>query len=143
MSSVHQYQRRALESLSPDKKNSLTVSKSENNTYYLDGIEIFLAGISPGAGTCADLHEINIAVFGDSPPEHVQFPRGLEIATCEWSALVRLSTDEEKQVWFQKNGNTCCLTALSIEFVKKIKKKNNTTFYFTIGKDKKIYADTI
>ncbi|MDA2922684.1 hypothetical protein MYX07_05480 [Patescibacteria group bacterium AH-259-L07] len=143
MSSIHQWQRYTLEELKPDKQNSLTVSRSENNTYYLDEERIFLSGISPGVGTCSNLHGIYIAVFESNPPDRLQFPRGIETVTCDWSSLVRGSTEEEKQVWFQEHGNICCLTAQSIELIKKEKNSNGTTFYFTLGKKRKTYSHTI
>lgn len=143
MGSVHQFQRYALEELKPENQNSLTISKSENNTYYLDGEEIFLSGISPGVGTCSKLHGIYIAVFESSPPACLQFPRGLEIVTCDWSALVRKPTAEEEQEWFQEHGNRCCRTAQRIKLLPREKNTNDTSFYFKLTKKKKVYSNTI
>lgn len=146
MSSIRNYQRRALESLKPKSQSSLTIFK--NNEYYLKQrkfllfvkkTRIFLLGISLGVGTSADLHGINIAVFGESPPLRSPLTQGQKNEQCEWAVLLRTPTKKEKQTWFQLYKNTCCLTVQRLKIVK----QGTSRINFTLAKDKKVYADTI
>lgn len=99
MSNVHNYQRRALESLL-QKGLAAPVVLKENQQYFLDGEEIFLLGISKGIGTCSDLHGVNIAVFGHTRPKRIQ-GRPVFPEQCEAAAIIREPTSEE---WPDQNS---------------------------------------
>lgn len=137
MSSIRQYQRRALEALKPESQNPLSVSIA--HTYYLNGEEIYLLGISKGVGTCADLHRINIAVFGKTKPHKSPFAGKNELEQCEWAALLRSPNKKEQQTWFQQYKNTCCMTVQRLKVVT----QGASSIHFTLTQDKKVYANTI
>ncbi|MDO8558481.1 MAG: hypothetical protein Q7S09_04840 [bacterium] len=60
MGLILQFQRRAIEAVFED----CSLKISEGQRRYLDGEELSLLGVSVGVGTCSDLHDVDIAVFG-------------------------------------------------------------------------------
>ena len=91
-------QRRAFEQLRPPEDNIIHLG--EGRQYFLHGKEIFLAGVSEGKGTCADVKDVHIAVFVlDEPsPEEVRsyaFLRSRQPQVCNFSVLRRQPTDDE------------------------------------------------
>lgn len=156
MSSIRQYQRRALEALKPEKVAiSFSVSKKDEETlFYVQRRvkgkvrfeRIYLLGISEGVGTCSDLEGINIAVFGLKKPLSTQLPKNIEEVICEWAALVKTPTRQEiKQGWAEKK-DTPCLMAEGINVYKiedKVGTFNKTYVYFVLTGKKKLYANTI
>lgn len=141
MGNIHTPQRRALESLKPEEVRSLVISIKDK--YYFNGREIYLLGISEGAGTCSDLHGINIAVFGQKESLSPRFPGGKTRVNCSWAAILRKPTNEElKQEGH--NSNTPCLIVEGIEILgAHPMKKNKTIYNFLATGKKKIYVNTI
>ncbi|MDA2936077.1 hypothetical protein MYX06_02575 [Patescibacteria group bacterium AH-259-L05] len=162
MSSIRQYQRRALESFKPETFEFLIRISPRDRYHHHSGIlykkngqknttgkrRIFLLGISEGIGTCSDLHGINIAVFGynqPSPHEHkkllTKIGNGI---TCDWAALLRTPLPEEIKYEWNNNTSISCLVVQKLELVKRLKDgKGNRIIEFMLDQKRKLYADTI
>ncbi len=141
MGNIHTPQRRALEALKPEKIYPLIISTEDK--YYFNGKEIYLLGISEGIGTCSDLKDINIAVFGQKEPCSPRFPRGKTEVDCSWAVILRDPTDEEMEQE-ERDGRIPCLTVEGIEILGKfLIKKGRTIYQFISTGKKKIYVNTI
>jgi len=139
MSCVKHWQRRALERLGPRKIVPLTVSAKDK--YYLDGKRIYLLGTSIGIGTCSDLKDINIAVFGREKPASPRFPRNGSESICQWAALLRRPTEKELQE--ERNGRDirCLLAVEGIKISKLEKDKGFNRVYFVLTGKKELYVN--
>jgi len=142
MSSIRQYQRRALEALKPKEIQSIYLLNTDE--FYLNDEKIFLVGISRGVGTCSDLHNINIAVFSRIKPENNQTPLRptLEIL-CAWSALLRDLTETELQEELNDKKDISHLTVERIEPILLIENNDVRTYYFQSTNQKEFYVNTI
>lgn len=73
MSSIRQYQRRAIEALA--RANVLRSMEIKFGVkFFLDGHEVFFGGISPGVGSCSDMHDVDFAVFSSLDSDAVPLP---------------------------------------------------------------------
>lgn len=142
MSCIRQYQRRALEALKPEKDWPIMIPNGKIDEYYLYGEKIHLLGISEGIGTCSDLKDINIAVFGKTKPELIQFPRNCQHVICSWSALLRNPTDKELQEnWRGKEGISCLVVeGLELTAYKLDLETVASCYYFLLSKKKQFYV---
>jgi len=106
---IRNYQRRALEKVINIKEPDEPITIGPELSFYLgEETEIFFTGISKGIGTCADLHGIDIAVFGLEKPK--KLPKttttSQKHSTIRFFALVRIPTEEEKrEILQQHTGN--------------------------------------
>lgn len=94
MSRLLQTEREAIELIRPDagdeSKAELRIFRNEQRRFYLVDEEIFLAGVSPGEGTCSLLHGIYIAVFEAQMPQRVYWPcMNVSKYLCSWAAFIR------------------------------------------------------
>ena len=118
MGLVLQTQRRALERAIGANHQDL----SRPRRYYLKQghhgqIEIFFCGVSRGVGTCADLHDLDIAVFGYENPGDP--PPRLPEKAVWFSTLVRQPTHSEKRLASaQTNGNQGLMIVETLKLVK-------------------------
>ena len=142
MSSIRQYQRRALESLKPEKTDDFIVCPDDQ--YFLNFQKIYLLGISKGIGTCSDLHGVNIAVFGSQTtlPELRWHPKPGEKIECSWSALLREPSSEEKQRSSLSNS-IFSLAVEGLEVLRQKKEKKSNLIYFTPTGKIEVYCQTI
>src|SRR3990167_1442315 len=104
MAFVLQMQRRAIEKFLPKsfigwvRKNQKVFSELaiayRNDCevrFEIDSQRIYFWGISTGIGTCAGIHGMNVAVFGEmTDREEVRKP---EVETCFYAVLVRKPED--------------------------------------------------
>jgi len=128
MSNIHNYQRRELEALISNDAETIVIG--EKRKYFLEGKEIFLAGISLGIGTCSDLCGINIAVFSSKGENKtISSP-----VTCSAAALVRDLLPEEER----DDG----ISRKAVERLK-IVKIDQTRIVFKLSGRKKFYTNTI
>lgn len=129
MACVKQWQRRALEKLRPWTIVPLVFSVNGKDEFYLiNGKRIYLLGVSSGIGTCSDLKDVNIAVFGYEKPKFIIFPRRWN-KTCQWAALLREPTKKELQEK-QAEGIYCWMVVEGLEIFKLEKMKDFNRFYF-------------
>lgn len=84
-------ERRAVESVF--QKNCISLKPGQR--YFLESRELFFVGVSPGIGTCSDLHGINIALF----QEVVNRPTIIPLITCAGTVLVRSRRENEPTKW--------------------------------------------
>ena len=89
MSRIQTFQRRALEKVAAVKIEA-DIIVGDSKRYFLGGKELFLAGISKGVGTCADLPGVDIAVLSEVRISQNCFP-----VKCSGLALLRYPTPEE------------------------------------------------
>ena len=137
MSSIRQYQRRAIESLwrslSVSEQNKVELPKgiSERSRFVCDGQEVCFWGVSPGVGTCADIPGLNVAVFGDSRPAA---PSRLKLEDCKFAVLLRCPRPGE--------GDNLDICYLVVELIAVERFAGGATYYFKFFKGlKQIYAD--
>ena len=112
MAGLRNFQRRALESL-VNMGASVITTRLEGAKFYLDETPIYFLGVSTGIGTCSDMHGLDIAVFANFPP--IGKPRG-NMKSCLYAALLRSSTEEEKQQ--QACPDLAYMTVEGLEVVK-------------------------
>lgn len=133
MASIHNYQRRALESVigpeSPDMLPNL-----EGDKFYLGGEPIYFLGTSSGVGTCSDMHGVDIAVFSMTPANGE--PRGT-LESCTHAALVRPLTEEEREQQAYKE-----VAYKAVDGLRVVKKEWNYVIFERNGK-KAVYVNTI
>lgn len=111
MSRIIQFQRRAIESLwnglSEKEKEKVRWSKDirQDSSFFYESknyqivFPLGFFGISEGVGTCADVHDINVAVFGKidgtRPKPYARYP----LSSCGFAVLLRKPTPEETKEW--------------------------------------------
>ncbi len=107
MANIKQYQRRAIESL----LQSLLLSEQfkirwpkdidqDKCRFFYHNQEVYFLGISTGVGTCSDIHDLNVAVFGNfgEKPEP-RCPARQGLSDCDFAVLVRKPTLNDPEEW--------------------------------------------
>src|SRR5258708_21269453 len=87
MGLVFQVQRRAIEDLRHEAE-ATPITNIENEDYISTstGQQLYIAGISPGIGTCSDIHGVDVLVLAEVPPIE---RRELGRLACAYTVLVR------------------------------------------------------
>lgn len=104
MASIHQFQRRAIESLRPG--DDLPADFSAVDFALGDGRPLYYLGASEGIGTCADIHGMWVLVLGTVCPKP-NVPVGNRLSVCRYAVLLRDPTADERQKFYQ--GSVVCL----------------------------------
>lgn len=105
MARLIQYQRREIEKVIEIPLVSFVIGYGR--TYLLNNTVFFLAGLSTGEGTCADLENVNVAVFTTNPRDknRVIFPDPKKLVMCKGAVLLR----DRKENEFNPNVHSSCL----------------------------------
>ncbi|MBU1180144.1 hypothetical protein KJ885_04330 [Patescibacteria group bacterium] len=114
MGIVMQAQRRAIEGLAPQKKG-LPDGISDAEIYLDGGKRVYILGVSPGQGTCSDVHDMDVLVLSSAKPE--SGPRtvpGSSIETCQYAVLLRSPTKKEVR---KAQGYLCATSLLALELL--------------------------
>ena len=108
MGIVMQAQRRAIEDLVP-KKKGLPKSIADANLCLRDKKDIYILGVSPGQGTCSDIHGMDVLVLATESPENgPRIVHDSSIVTCKYAVLLRRPTEDE----VEKAQEYLCATSL-------------------------------
>ncbi len=93
MGLVFQVQRRAIEDLRHEAE-ATPITNIENEGYIstLTGQQLYIAGISPGIGTCSDVHGVDVLVLSEEQPIE---RRNIGNLACAYTVLVRNLTEQE------------------------------------------------
>ena len=152
MSNVHTPQRRAVEALKSENMVPFIISEEDKEAqYYLqrkkDGEikfqRIYLLGISEGVGTCSDLKDVNIAVFGRKKPSYIRFPKKTKEIICEWAALLREPSQQELKEEGKDSKSMPYLQVEEMRIYRIEEKCRLKRVYFCLTGKKKLYANTI
>ena len=114
MGFVLQRQRRAVEAVF-DKFDILIKQESR---FLFENKKINLLGISRGAGTCSDIHNINIAILSLDYPFNPELHRLPKFPiTCQGAVLLRNPNHEEIEagkISFSPNAPICAVEGLKL-----------------------------
>ena len=135
MSSIHQFQRRAVESLRFGR-DDLPASFSPASFALNDERPLYFCGTSEGIGTCADIQGMWVAVFGLVQPSP-KVPVGRHLSECRYAVLLRDATPGERSAFPQ--GHIVCLECVErLDF----KSFSNGTASFALSGRSKCYVPT-
>lgn len=128
MSFIIQMQRRAIESLRPEKKpaNFLLLDDCRR-VVLMDGTSLFPLGISEGIGTCSDIKDINVLVVAKTKPDGFHFDwQLLYQRPVEYAVLVRVATDDE--CWMA-GKNPQHVGHLAVELLRPVQTEDRTLIF--------------
>lgn len=130
MSSIRQHQRRAIEALA--RANALrSVEIKFGVKFFLDGREVFFGGISPGVGTCSDMHDVDFAVFSGLDSDAVLLPE--KPKSVAGAVFVRgARTKAERHAIGDYHGQLVCV----VEALRCDEVRSDLTRFYRIGKKK-------
>ncbi|MFA5021751.1 MAG: hypothetical protein WC508_01580 [Patescibacteria group bacterium] len=107
MGLVIQFQRRAIEALLPhviEKPIPSNLALGAVNFSIKGGSRLFALGVSPGYGTCASIHDMNVLVLGEQRPKSTPWlPAQQPICHCAYAVLLRDLTKGEYVEWCRSN----------------------------------------
>jgi len=110
MGGIRQMQRRAIETLRNVIRDEAPVPIERGILFLSENQQpLFPLGISPGVGTCSDIHGMNVLVLSEYEPINEWSIDNQSV--CEYAVLLRKPTEAE---WRENGCPTLCVERLRI-----------------------------
>ena len=89
-------------------------------------------GVSPGQGTCSDIHNMDVLVLSTKqPPDGPRIVHDSSIETCKYAVLLRIPTEKEVE---EAQEYLCATSLLALELLSPILWDENKIIFKLTGK---------
>ena len=133
MGIVMQAQRRAIEDLVP-KKKILPENIADAKLYLNNRKRVYILGVSPGQGTCSDIHGMDVLVLAtEAPANGPRIVHDSSIETCKYAVLLRKPTEKEVE---KAQEYLCATSLMALELLEPILWDENKIIFKLTGRVK-------